>query len=45
MKARFLAADILEPKSSADSIDGVIDILHASAVLHVFGWAHADQGL
>ncbi|CAI6332386.1 unnamed protein product [Periconia digitata] len=38
LKTSFLTADLFDPKSSLRQLDGQIDIVHASAFLHLFDY-------
>ena len=38
MHAQFLAADVLKPDSSLSSLSGMVDIVIASQLLHLFSW-------
>jgi SAM-dependent methyltransferase len=37
-EARFLAGDLVNPDSSLAEIYGKVDIIHAAALFHLFGW-------
>lgn len=38
LKTQFLQADILDPNSQLQSLEGTVDFIHLGMVLHIFSW-------
>ena len=43
MKAQFVQADLLEPTSALDVLDGKVDVVYLGSLLHLFGWNQQGQ--